>query len=162
MDSFQIERHSAIMWLPAKFRPQNSGSKNKVVHRGVRLYQLLTTKIVSLYPITARYIGPYPGVQREVWRGVQGTTVTDLVLSHDYPNKPTETTVVPDFDAPKNEGDDYGSRMRGYFVAPYTGTYSFSVSGNDQAELYFSGSSREKDKDLFAVVHGTGHNEFAE
>lgn len=117
---------------------------------------------MSLYPITARYVGPYPGVQREVWRGVQGTTVTDLVLSHDYPNKPTETTVVPDFDAPKNVGDDYGSRMRGYFVAPYTGTYSFSVSGNDQAELYFSGSSREKDKDLFAVVHGTGHNDFAE
>ena len=158
MNLFQKESHSAIMWLALS-------SDRKIVVVKIESYIEgfdCTSCWLSLYSITARYIGPYPGVQREVWRGVQGTTVTDLVLSHDYPNKPTETTVVPDFDAPKNEGDDYGSRMRGYFVAPYTGTYSFSVSGNDQAELYFSGSSREKDKDLFAVVHGTGHNDFAE
>ncbi|XP_074627228.1 uncharacterized protein LOC141885237 isoform X4 [Acropora palmata] len=104
--------------------------------------------------------GPYPGVQREVWRGVQGNTITDLALYKDYPKHPTETTIVQDFDTPKNEGDNYGSRVKGYFVAPYTGTYSFSLSGNDEAELFFSGSSLEKDKDLFAVVHGTGHNDF--
>ncbi|XP_068700145.1 uncharacterized protein [Montipora foliosa] len=109
-----------------------------------------------------KLIGPYPGVQREVWRGVQGTTITDLALHKDYPKHPTETSIVQNFDAPKNEGDNYGSRMRGYFIAPYTGTYSFSLSGNDEAELFFSGSSREKDKDLFAVVQGTAHNDFSD
>lgn len=112
--------------------------------------------------VTAKFIGPYPGVQRDVWRGVTGTTVTDLALNKDYPKHPTETSVLADFDAPKNEGDYYGSRVRGYFVAPYTGTYSFSLSGNDEAELFFSGSSREKDKDLFAVVKGSAHNAFSE
>jgi len=111
--------------------------------------------------VTANFVGPYPGVQRDVWRGIKGNTVTDLALHKDYPNNPTERSVVPNFDAPNNEGDDYGSRMRGYFVAPYTGTYSFLLSGNDEAELFFSGSSREKDKDLFAVVRGTGHNQFS-
>ena len=101
-------------------------------------------------------------MRRDVWRGVKGTTVTDLALHKDYPNHPTETGIEPDFDAPKNEGDDYGSRVRGYFIAPYTGTYSFSLSGNDEAELFFSGSSQENDKDLFAVVRGTGHNHFSE
>lgn len=112
--------------------------------------------------ISAKFVGPYPGVKRDVWRGVKGTTVTDLAMHKNYPNHPTETSIIEDFDAPKNEGDDYGSRLQGYFVAPYTGTYSFSLSGNDEAELFFSGSSREKDKDLFAVVKGTGHNEFAQ
>lgn len=111
-------------------------------------------------PISAKFIGPYPGVKRDVWRGVKGTTITDLATHKNYPDHPTETSIIADFDAPKNEGDDYGSRLQGYFVAPYTGTYSFSLSGNDEAELFFSGSAREKDKDLFAVVKGTGHNEF--
>ena len=115
-----------------------------------------------IFSLLAKLSGPYPGVQREVWRGVQGNTITDLALYKDYPKHPTETTIVQDFDAPKNEGDNYGSRVKGYFVAPYTGTYSFSLSGNDEAELFFSGSSLEKDKDLFAVVHGTGHNDFNE
>lgn len=123
------------------------------------LYHLL---LLWFLPIIAKFVGPYPGVKREVWRGVKGTTITDLATQKDYPNNPSEASIIEDFDAPKNEGDDYGSRIRGYFVAPYTGTYSFSLSGNDEAELFFSGSSREKDKDLFAVVRGTGHNKFAE
>lgn len=112
--------------------------------------------------LTAKLVGPYPGVHRDVWRGVQGTTVTDLALHKGYPDHPSETSILPDFDAPKNEGDFYGSRMRGYFVAPYTGTYSLSLSGNDEAELFFSGSSLEKDKGLFAVVKGSAHNDFSE
>lgn len=47
-------------------------------------------------------------------------------------------------------------------MAPYTGTYSLSLSGNDEAELFFSGSSLEKDKELFAVVKGSAHNDFSE
>ena len=124
-------------------------------------FSILLT-VVLIFSITAKFVGPYPGVKREVWRGVKGTTITDLATHKNYPNNPSESSIIEDFDAPKNEGDDYGSRIQGYFVAPYTGTYSFSLAGNDEAELFFSGSSREKDKDLFAVVQGTGHNKFSE
>ena len=111
-------------------------------------------------PFPARFEGPYPGVKREVWRGVKGTSITDLALHNNYPDKPSETSIVPDFEAPTNEGSEYGSRMQGYFVAPYTGTYSFLLSGNDEAELFFSDSSQDKRKDLFAAVKGTRRHQW--
>ncbi|XP_031556840.1 uncharacterized protein LOC116293538 isoform X2 [Actinia tenebrosa] len=95
---------------------------------------------------------PFQGVKRMVWRNVPGHTISDLALSKGYPNNPTEVSIIPSFSAPENDGSDYGSRISGYFVAPYSGLYSFTLTGDDEAELFFSENASPKDKDLIAAV----------
>lgn len=90
-----------------------------------------------------------------VWRNVTGKTITELALNKDYPNNPTEVGIIPSFNAPENDGDDYGSRISGYFVAPYTGDYSFTLTGDDEAELFFSDDVSSRDKNLLAAVKAT-------
>jgi hypothetical protein len=87
-----------------------------------------------------------------VWRNVTGATISDLALAKSYPNYPSEISIIPSFSAPENDGTDYGSRISGFFVAPYTGMYSFTLTGDDEAELFFSENASPKDKDLIAAV----------
>lgn len=90
-----------------------------------------------------------------VWRNVTGKTITELALNKDYPNNPTEVGIIPSFLAPQDDGNDYGSRISGYFVPPYTGEYSFTLTGDDEAELFFSDDVSDKDKNLLAAVKAT-------
>ena len=91
-------------------------------------------------------------MKREIWRSVPGPSITDLALHQDYPNSPSAVEIVSDFDNPRNEGENYGARFSGYFVAPYTGNFSFSLMADDHAELFFSPSGTDAKKDLIAVV----------
>lgn len=52
-----------------------------------------------------------------------GYQVIDLTSNANFPNNPTSVEVIDNFDSPFNVGDNYGSRVRGYFVAPETGDY---------------------------------------
>ena len=45
--------------------------------------------------------------------------------------------------APSNAGNSYGSRLRGYIIAPVTGDYTFWESGDDAVELWFSGDANK-------------------
>lgn len=91
-------------------------------------------------------------MKREVWRSVPGPSISDLATHHNYPNSPSAIEIISDFDTPTNEGEDYGARVSGYFVPPYTGNYSFSLTAGDHAELFFSPSVLEEKKDLIAEV----------
>ena len=100
-------------------------------------------------------------MKREVWRSVPGPTITQLATNQDFPSSPSEVQIISDFDTPRNEGEDYGARVSGYFIAPYTGNYSFSLSADDHAELFFSPSGLEERKDLIAEVKTPlGHQEW--
>ena len=73
---------------------------------------------------TFRFVGnPYAGVIREVWFDVPGYQVSDLTSDPNFPNNPSSTEVLDKMDAPYNIGDNYGSRLSGYFRAPETGDY---------------------------------------
>lgn len=65
----------------------------------------------------------YAGLVREVWTDMGGYQVIDLTSNPNFPNNPSSVEVIDNFDAPYNVEDNYGSRVRGYFIAPETGDY---------------------------------------
>ena len=69
---------------------------------------------------------PFAGVIRELWNDVSGYKISDLTSNPDFPNNPSSIEVLDKFDAPFNVGDNYGSRVRGFFKAPETGYYRYS------------------------------------
>jgi hypothetical protein len=67
----------------------------------------------------------YAGLVREVWKDMGGYQVSDLTSNPNFPNNPSSVEVLDNFDAPYNVEDNYGSRVRGYFVAPETGDFRY-------------------------------------
>lgn len=81
-------------------------------------------------------LGAAGTVLREVWTNVSGSSVVDLYNTPNYPNSPTSTSAMTSLGSLLNAGDNYGSRIRGYIIPPTTGTYTFTVTGDDNAVVY--------------------------
>lgn len=89
-------------------------------------------------------------IVREVWRNVPGTDVSAIPLSQ----PPTETTELWAFEAPSNNGTNYGARIRGYLCPPLTGNYTFWIASDDKSELYLSSDENPANKTKIASVNG--------
>jgi hypothetical protein len=82
---------------------------------------------------------PSQGLLREVWEGIPGGSVSDLLASPDFPDHPTSTNYVTDlFEAPTDVLEEYGQRMHGYIVPPQTGIYTFWIASDDGGTLWLS------------------------
>jgi glucose/arabinose dehydrogenase len=90
-------------------------------------------------------------ILREVWNNVQYNDVASIPLDRS-PDGITELTL---FENPRNAGDQYGTRVRGYLCVPETGAYTFWISSNDHSELWLS-TTREPDNKI-RIAHITGH-----
>jgi chitodextrinase len=77
---------------------------------------------------------PTGSITREYWTGISGPTIGSIPTS----TTPTGTSSLASFQAPSNFGDNYGTRIRGYIVPTVTGTYQFSVAGDNNSVLYLS------------------------
>ncbi|MFO1514339.1 MAG: PA14 domain-containing protein, partial [Verrucomicrobiota bacterium] len=109
--------------------------------------------LASLQP--SRLQAQTNGVLREVYGGIAGTTIADLTNNPAYPDNPTSTNFVTDFfEAPINTADYYGQRMRGFVIAPATGSYIFWISSDDDGSLYLSTDETPANKQLIAYVSG--------
>lgn len=73
-------------------------------------------------------------VTREVWTGIEGTTISSIPLT----TTPGSTADLTSLQAPTNSADNFGARIRGYLTAPATGNYYFWLSASDSAELWIS------------------------
>jgi hypothetical protein len=73
-------------------------------------------------------------VLREVWLDTPGMAVADIPLR----KAPDEVSLVSSFEGTINENDDYASRLSGYVHPPATGSYTFWISGDNDAELWLS------------------------
>ncbi|RYD20726.1 MAG: hypothetical protein EOP88_13950, partial [Verrucomicrobiaceae bacterium] len=80
-----------------------------------------------------------PGLKREVWAGIAGTTVSNLTSSAAFTGgRPTARGVLTTFESPANFADNYGERVTGLLVPPESGNYKFWIASNDTAELWLS------------------------
>jgi hypothetical protein len=85
-------------------------------------------------------------VNRDYWTGISGTTITTLTTNGNYPNNPTGSDTLTSLQAvnwanpsqTSDWADNYGQRIRGYLVAPATGSYTFWISGDDDCEFWLS------------------------
>eukprot|EP00795_Rhopilema_esculentum_P005038 gene5038-148_t len=104
---------------------------------------------------------PFPGLIREVWHDVPGSTMAQLKSNPDYPNNPSSIEVIENFDAPFDMEKDYGSKFKGYFVAPETGNYTFYMSCSKACELYTSRDEDIKNKTkIIELDKATWHNQW--
>ena len=95
------------------------------------------------------------GILREVYTGISGSSVSDLVNHHSYPDHPTSREVVRDlFEAPTNVGDHYGQRMHGWIKPPLTGMYTFWIASDDNGELHLSLNDDPANASMVASVPG--------
>ncbi len=74
---------------------------------------------------------------REVWRGVGGDGVDELLSNAKYKGPPDKADKIGAFES-NGLGDSYGIRVRGWLVPPLSGPYVFSLISDDHAELWLS------------------------
>lgn len=91
----------------------------------------------------------------EYWHNVSGTAVSDLTGNANFPNSPTVKYYTNSaFELRSSYGDNYGSRVRGQFVAPVAGNYTFWIASDDAGELWFSPTRDAGGKSRVAYVSG--------
>jgi fibronectin type 3 domain-containing protein len=87
-------------------------------------------------------------IMHEKWTGIPGTEIADIPLA----TTPTMTGVLSSFEIPSHTADDYGTRVRGYLIAPVTGSYVFWIAGDDSCELWLSSTNSPNNKAQIASV----------
>jgi len=77
-------------------------------------------------------------ISREVWTGISGAAIADLLDAEGFPDAPDERETLRSLDAPRMGDADYGQRIRGYLYPPRTGQYRFWIAADDSARLVLS------------------------
>jgi hypothetical protein len=88
----------------------------------------------------------------EYWNGIPGVTVADLTSHSNFQRTPTRREFLPNFEAPSNQGENYGARVRGYLHPPVTGDYVFWIASDDAAELWLSAGENPSNKQRVCFV----------
>jgi hypothetical protein len=81
-------------------------------------------------------------ITREVWEGISGNSVQDLLDSPNYPNSPNMTEELDQFAAPINVNNDYGTRIHGYLKVPMEGDYTFWIASDDKSQVLLRDDSQ--------------------
>jgi WD40 repeat protein len=76
--------------------------------------------------------------------------LTNLITSAKFPNSPDRTMAIPQFEIPRNVGDDYGARITGFILPPETGEYRFYIASDDQSRFFLSTDHQPQNKQLVA------------
>jgi uncharacterized protein DUF1800/PA14 domain-containing protein/putative Ig domain-containing protein/CHRD domain-containing protein/thrombospondin type 3 repeat protein len=92
-------------------------------------------------------------VVREVWTNAPGVNIADIPLG----TPANSIAPLGGLDGLADFGDNYGERIRGYFIAPTTGNYYFWVAGSDSAQLWLSNDGDSVNKVLRAWVTPTNN-----
>ncbi|HOX01929.1 MAG TPA: Calx-beta domain-containing protein [Candidatus Paceibacterota bacterium] len=99
--------------------------------------------------------GPGSGLEREVWLNISGSAVPNLTANARYPDHPDQVEALADaFESPLDWQENYGQRVRGYFVPPISGGYTFYIASDDASELYLSPTTNAASKARIAYVSG--------
>ncbi|HZH66794.1 MAG TPA: PA14 domain-containing protein, partial [Flavisolibacter sp.] len=85
-------------------------------------------------------------ILREEWNEVNGNDIWQIPLS----SLPSSTSQLTLFEGARDNGDSYGSRIRGYICPPQSGNYTFWIAGDDATELWLSTSDQASTKTKIA------------
>ncbi|MCU0857087.1 MAG: chitobiase/beta-hexosaminidase C-terminal domain-containing protein, partial [Pontiellaceae bacterium] len=97
-----------------------------------------------------------PGIFREVWLNISGTSVSNLTNNAAFPDNPDSRNRIIDFiETPSYFADNYGQRLRGILTAPDTGSYRFWIASDDRSELRLSTNESPVNLTRIARVSGS-------
>ncbi|MBP9079887.1 MAG: PQQ-dependent sugar dehydrogenase [Flavobacteriales bacterium] len=106
-------------------------------------------------------VGASGSVLREYWNGVMGTAISNLLSDADYPDSPSGTTYPTSIRGPLNNGNNYGTRIRGYIIPATTGDHTFNLTSDDAGVFYLSPNAEPVLKQLTCEVPGySGDTEY--
>jgi hypothetical protein len=75
---------------------------------------------------------------REIWTGIPGGEVNDLLDHPDYPNRPAHRDLLKSFETPVIQTNNYACRLIGYIHPPVTGDYTFWIASGGHGALWLS------------------------
>jgi hypothetical protein len=142
-------RLERVVNIPLQRQPMTKVSLDWITLEKVEVqwYELLDNlKFNTGTGIPGGGTGPSQTVNRDYWTGISGTAITTLTTNANYPNNPTGSDTLSSLQAvnwanasqTSNWADSYGQRIRGYIIAPATGSYTFWISGDDDCEFWLS------------------------
>jgi autotransporter-associated beta strand protein len=91
------------------------------------------------------------GLTLEHWSNIAGNTIEDLI-PHLSETPSFSRVLTRFFEVAPDFADNYGQRMKGYFIPPTTGAYTFYLSSNEQSQLYLSTNNLAENKRPIANV----------
>lgn len=80
------------------------------------------------------------GLLFETFLGIGGTPIANLTAAAKFPGSPDGARFIDSFDTPNGIADNYGARVRGWFVPEVTGDYTFFIRSDDASQLYLNPS----------------------
>jgi hypothetical protein len=102
-----------------------------------------------------RPVRPSGAITRELWRGMAGSRVEDLIAAGVFNRPPDQAERLTSLASRPNVGDEYGSRIRGYVFPPVTGPYIFWLASDDAAQLWLGPGAGPDERTLIATVAGS-------
>ena len=74
------------------------------------------------------------------WSDLSSVSIAAVTGDARYPNSPTGTALMDEFEGPFTNGDtaNYGARVYGWLTPPESGDYTFWIAANDMGELWLS------------------------
>ena len=92
-------------------------------------------------------------MSREYWAGISGSDLNNLYNDSNYPNNPTGTSVIGNFQGPSDFDNNYGTRVRGFIKPSETGDYTFNITGNNHVDLFLSTDHQPENATLIAEIN---------
>lgn len=86
----------------------------------------------------------------EAYTGFGGVQPADLRANAKFPGSPDVVRLLPGLEM-NGFGDNYGGRIKAFFIPPVTGDYVAYLAADDGGELYLSTDDSEVNKRLVAV-----------
>ncbi len=94
-------------------------------------------------------------VSYEVWNNIGSSiAVSSLTGNVNYPDNPSTSQQITSMEGTTNLGENYGARIAGYICAPATGSYTFWIAADDNAELWLSIDNQPENKQKIAFHTG--------
>jgi len=92
-------------------------------------------------------------VHADVFSGIGGGALTDLLLNPAFPDAFSDSTELATFER-SSFADNYGQRISGWLLPPVTGYYFLYIASDDQSALYLSPDEEPANKMLVASTAG--------
>ena len=114
----------------------------------------LTTTATATITVVKHSATHQPGgIMRTFFENLSGTAVSNLTDNAKFPNNPDSEILLDSFDGGPH-GDNFGSTIRGYLIAPATGTYRFRIASDDSSQLRFAANGNPSSASQIASVVG--------
>ena len=131
--------------------PQTQGTLYTITVNGVT--DTGGTPIAPDSTVTFSAWAVVPGwVTKEVYFGIAGGTIADLLADPSYPDSPDRVEWVRQFAVQFDPfTDNYGARLTAFFTPSETGVHEFFVNNDDEAELLMSPDTSESNLESLGI-----------